>query len=63
MTGCGGVPKQRVGAQRMVLIRTQKPKNKTISCIGQVGGGYTCSGDMPGASDPADDAAPLYLAI
>jgi len=36
MTGWDGVPKQRVGAQRMVLIRAQKPKNKTIPCIGQV---------------------------
>jgi len=34
--GWGGVPKQRVGAQRMVLIRAQEPINKTISCIGQL---------------------------
>jgi len=37
MTGCGGLPKQRVGAQRIVLIRAQKPRDKTMSCIGQVG--------------------------
>jgi len=30
-----GVPKQRVGAQRMVLIRAQNLRNKAISCIGQ----------------------------
>ena len=35
MTGWGGVPKQRVGAQRIVLIRAQTPRNKTMSCIGQ----------------------------
>jgi len=35
MTGWGGVPKQRVGAQRIVLIRAQRPRNKTISFIGQ----------------------------
>jgi len=33
--GEGGVPKQRVGAQRIVLICAQNPVNKTISCIGQ----------------------------
>ena len=33
--GGRGVPKQRVGAQRMVLIRAQDPRNKAISCIGQ----------------------------
>jgi len=32
----GGGAKQRVGAQRIVLIRAQKPRNKTISCIGQI---------------------------
>jgi len=37
MTGWGGVPTQRVGAQRIVLIRAQRPINKTLSCIGQVG--------------------------
>jgi len=35
MTEWGGVPKQRVGAQRIVLIRAERPRNKTISCIGQ----------------------------
>jgi len=35
VTVWGGVPKQRVGAQRIVLIRAQRPRNKTISCIGQ----------------------------
>jgi len=30
-----GVPKQRAGAQRIILIRAQEPRNKTISCIGQ----------------------------
>jgi len=30
MTGRGGVPKQRVGAQRIVLIRAQRPIHKTI---------------------------------
>jgi len=34
--GGGGVPKQRVGVQRRVLIRAHTPKNKTISCIGQL---------------------------
>jgi len=29
MPGWGGVPKQRVGAQRMVLISSQTPRNKT----------------------------------
>ena len=33
--GGRGVPKQGVGAQRMVLIRAQDPRNKSISCIGQ----------------------------
>ena len=32
--GGGGVPKQRVGAQRIVLMRAQSPET-TISCIGQ----------------------------
>ena len=36
VTVWGGVPKQRVGAQRIVLIRAQRPRHKTISCIGQV---------------------------
>ena len=36
IAGCGGVPKERVGAQRIVLIRAQEPRNKTISCIGQL---------------------------
>jgi len=36
VTVSGGVPKQRVGAQRIVLIRAQRPRHKTISCIGQV---------------------------
>ena len=31
--GRGGA--QTVGAQRIVLIRAQQPRNKTISCIGQ----------------------------
>jgi len=35
MKGGSGVPKHRVGAQRIVLIRAQEPRNKTISCIGQ----------------------------
>ena len=30
------VPKHRVGAQRVVLVRAQRPRNKTISCIGQL---------------------------
>ena len=30
------VPKQRVGAHIIVLIRARKPIYKTISCIGQV---------------------------
>ena len=30
-----GVPKERVGAQRIVMIRAQNPRNKTIFCIGQ----------------------------
>jgi len=36
MTGWGGVAKQRVSAQRIVLIRAQELRDKTISCIGQV---------------------------
>jgi len=32
--GVRGVPKQTVGAQRTVLIRAQKPRNQTMSCIG-----------------------------
>jgi len=44
MTGWGGVPKQRVGAQRIVLIRAQKPRNKTISCIGQISAEVTTCG-------------------
>jgi len=32
----GGVRKQRMGAHRIVLIRAQTPRNKTISCIGQL---------------------------
>jgi len=35
VTGWGGVPKQRVGAQRIVLIRALRPRHKIISCIGQ----------------------------
>ena len=34
VTVWGGVPIQRVGAQRIVLIRAQRPRHKTISCIG-----------------------------
>jgi len=36
------VPKQRVGVRRIVLIRAQTPRNKTISCICQatVDGGW-----------------------
>jgi len=34
--GGRGVPKERVGAQRMVLTRAQDPRNKAISCIGQI---------------------------
>ena len=34
VTVWGGVPVQRVGAQRIVLIRAQRPRHKTISCIG-----------------------------
>jgi len=33
--GEGGRAKQRVGAQRMVLIRAERPRNKSISCIDQ----------------------------
>jgi len=33
--GGGGVPKHRVGVQRIVLIRAHKHRNNTISCIGQ----------------------------
>ena len=29
------MPQQRVGAQRIVLIRAHKPRNKILSCIGQ----------------------------
>ena len=35
VTVWGGVPKQRVGAQRIVLIRAQRPRHKTISRISQ----------------------------
>jgi len=35
VTVWGGVPKQRVGAQRIVLIRAQRPRHKTLSYIGQ----------------------------
>jgi len=31
----GEVPKQRVGAQRIVVNRAQTPRNKTIFCFGQ----------------------------
>jgi len=41
VTVWGGVPKQRVGAQRTVLIRAQRPRHKTISCTGQVTGRYS----------------------
>jgi len=47
MTGWGGVPKQRVGAHRIVLIRAQEPRNKTISCIGQGCPQRGCPGSMP----------------
>jgi len=36
VTVWGGVPKERVGAQRIVLIRAQRPRHKTISCISQM---------------------------
>jgi len=35
MTGWGGVPNQRVRTRRIVLIRAQRPRHKTISCLGQ----------------------------
>jgi len=31
-----GVPTQRVGASRIVVIRAQKPRNETLSCVGQI---------------------------
>ena len=40
------MPKQRVGVQRIVLIRVQKPRNKPISCIGQDTGGGIPSGHL-----------------
>jgi len=34
--GGGGVPKQRVGVQRIELIRAHTPRNRTLACMGQV---------------------------
>ena len=55
VTACGGVPKQRVGAQRIVLFRAQRPRHKSISYIGQaarggsacVNGAYRLGGRVP----------------
>ena len=43
------MPEQRVGAQRIVLIRVHTPINKTMSCIGQAWGGRRCGEYRRGA--------------
>jgi len=50
VTVWGGVPKQRVGAQRIVLIRAQRPRHKTISCIGLGPARYTRVSALRGVS-------------
>jgi len=55
----GWVPKQRVGAQRIVLICAHKPRNKPISCISQAvrGGVGAASGRGCAGGRAARDGA------
>jgi len=54
------VPKQEVGAQRIVLIRAHKPRNKTLSCIGQFQPQPLCS---RGQLDPCHAILRLSLGV